>query len=194
MRFVATKTPEQQSRLTRHRTRYLFIRQQAAVINAIRAHLAEFGIVATTQRRRGSPPGCCRCKRQTGAGVAAFQVVTHFVRLDPLLIEDLAHRALNHLVEAGAALRWPMLTSVAGQKPGRPQLVEITQLLRLPAGQRHQRRFGLGSDLGLFTRPRTLLERRNIRARSTRLAGSVRDRAIDISFATSTSLTVKLHR
>jgi transposase len=29
-----------------HRTRHLFIRQQTAVINAIRAHLAEYGIVA----------------------------------------------------------------------------------------------------------------------------------------------------
>src|SRR5271154_2551187 len=37
MRFVATKTPEQQSCLTLHRTRHLFIRQQTAVINAIRA-------------------------------------------------------------------------------------------------------------------------------------------------------------
>ena len=43
MRFVATKTPEQQSCLTLHRTRHLFIRQQTSVINAIRAHLAEFG-------------------------------------------------------------------------------------------------------------------------------------------------------
>ena len=46
MRFVATKTAEQQSCLTLHRTRHLFIRQQTSVINAIRAHLAEFGIVA----------------------------------------------------------------------------------------------------------------------------------------------------
>jgi transposase len=50
MRFVATKTPEQQSGLMLHRTRHLFIRQQTAVINAIRAHLAEFGIVAPTGR------------------------------------------------------------------------------------------------------------------------------------------------
>ena len=35
MRFVATKTPEQQSCLTLHRTRHLFIRQQTSVINAI---------------------------------------------------------------------------------------------------------------------------------------------------------------
>jgi hypothetical protein len=46
MRFVETKTPEQQNCLMLHRTRHLFIRQQTAAINAIRAHLAEFGIVA----------------------------------------------------------------------------------------------------------------------------------------------------
>src|SRR5437868_12114197 len=50
MRFVATKTPEQQSGLMLLRTRHLFIRQQTSVINAIRAHLAEFGIVAPVGR------------------------------------------------------------------------------------------------------------------------------------------------
>jgi transposase len=51
MRFVATKTPEQQSGMVLHRTRHLFIRQQTSVINAIRAHLAEFGIVAPVGRK-----------------------------------------------------------------------------------------------------------------------------------------------
>src|SRR5471030_1754073 len=51
MRFVATKAPEQQSGLMLHRTRHLFIRQQTAVINVIRAHLAEFGIVAPVGRK-----------------------------------------------------------------------------------------------------------------------------------------------
>ena len=50
MRFVPTKTPEQQSGLILHRSRHLFIRQQTSVINAIRAHLAEFGIVAPVGR------------------------------------------------------------------------------------------------------------------------------------------------
>ena len=50
MRFVATKTPEQQSCLALHRTRHLFIRQQTSVINIIRALLAEFGIVAPVGR------------------------------------------------------------------------------------------------------------------------------------------------
>jgi transposase len=51
MRFVPTKTREQQSCLTLHRTRHLFIRQQTSVINVIRAHLAEFGIVAPVGRK-----------------------------------------------------------------------------------------------------------------------------------------------
>jgi transposase len=51
MRFVPTKTPEQQSCLMLHRTRHLFIRQQTALINSIRAHLAEFGIVAPVGRK-----------------------------------------------------------------------------------------------------------------------------------------------
>src|SRR5262245_65304391 len=50
MRFVETKTTEQQSGLVLHRTRHLFIRQPTSVINAIRAHLAEFGIVAAVGR------------------------------------------------------------------------------------------------------------------------------------------------
>jgi transposase len=51
MRFVETKTSEQQSCLMLHRTRHLFIRQQTSVINAIRAQLAEFGIVAPVGRK-----------------------------------------------------------------------------------------------------------------------------------------------
>ena len=51
MRFVPVKTPEQQSGLMLHRTRHLFIRQQTSVINAIRAHLAEFGVTAAVGRK-----------------------------------------------------------------------------------------------------------------------------------------------
>ena len=51
MRFVPTKSIEQQGCLVLHRTRHLFIRQQTATINSIRAHLAEFGIVAPVGRR-----------------------------------------------------------------------------------------------------------------------------------------------
>ncbi len=45
MRFVEIKTRDQQSVLMLHRTRHLFVRQRTTLINALRAHLAEFGIV-----------------------------------------------------------------------------------------------------------------------------------------------------
>jgi transposase len=46
-----------------HRTRQLFIRQQTSVINAIRAHLAEFGIVAPVGRKvTRSRSSCERAK------------------------------------------------------------------------------------------------------------------------------------
>jgi transposase len=51
MRFVPIKAPEQQAGLVLHRTRHLFVRQLTAVSNSIRAHLAEFGIVAPVGRR-----------------------------------------------------------------------------------------------------------------------------------------------
>jgi transposase len=50
MRFVPVKTPEQQSVMMLHRTRRLLVRQCTMLINALRAHLAEFGIVAGVGR------------------------------------------------------------------------------------------------------------------------------------------------
>ncbi|MFM2421868.1 MAG: hypothetical protein RL291_398 [Pseudomonadota bacterium] len=46
MRFVPTKTVEQQAILMTHRARSLLMRQRTMVANALRAHLAEFGLVA----------------------------------------------------------------------------------------------------------------------------------------------------
>jgi transposase len=46
MRFVAVKSAEQQSVLMLHRTRELLVKQRTMLVNAIRAHMAEFGIVA----------------------------------------------------------------------------------------------------------------------------------------------------
>src|SRR5713101_3765577 len=46
MRFVRVKSGEQQGQLMQHRTRDVLIRQRTQIINALRAHLAELGIVA----------------------------------------------------------------------------------------------------------------------------------------------------
>jgi transposase len=50
MRFVSVKSDEQQSRLMLHRTRDLLMRQRTQAINALRAHMAELGIVGAQGR------------------------------------------------------------------------------------------------------------------------------------------------
>ena len=46
MRFVPIKTAEQQAALLVHRGRERLVRQRTALVNALRAHLAEFGVIA----------------------------------------------------------------------------------------------------------------------------------------------------
>jgi transposase len=50
MRFVATKSEQQQSGLMLHRSRQLLVRQRTMLSNAIRGHLAELGIVSAKGR------------------------------------------------------------------------------------------------------------------------------------------------
>ena len=51
MRFVATKTKAQQSVLMLHKARQLLVRQRTMLGNAIRGHMAEFGIAARRGRQ-----------------------------------------------------------------------------------------------------------------------------------------------
>ena len=46
MRFVPVKTAEQQAALLLHRGRERLVRQRTALVNALRAHLAEYGMIA----------------------------------------------------------------------------------------------------------------------------------------------------
>ncbi|MBV8770661.1 MAG: IS110 family transposase [Hyphomicrobiales bacterium] len=46
MRAVPVKSAEQQAVLTLHRTRDLLVRQRTMLVNALRGHMAEFGIIA----------------------------------------------------------------------------------------------------------------------------------------------------
>lgn len=52
MRFVPTKSAERQGVLTLHRTRELLVRQRTMLINAVRSHCAEFGLIAPQGTRR----------------------------------------------------------------------------------------------------------------------------------------------
>src|SRR5262249_42552329 len=54
MRFVPVKTAEQQATALLHRGREQLVRQRTMLVNALRAHLAEFGIVAAQGLRNVS--------------------------------------------------------------------------------------------------------------------------------------------
>jgi transposase len=53
MRFVPIKTEEQQASLMLHKARDLLVRQQTMLINAIRGHMAELGMIAPLYKNQG---------------------------------------------------------------------------------------------------------------------------------------------
>src|SRR5262249_38821372 len=132
MRFVPTKTPEQQSGLMLHRTRHLFIRQQTAVINAIRAHLAEFGIVAPVGRNGveqllgvAANPNDQRLPDMARACVAALGAQLkilneRILEFDRLIMawhrSSEASRRLDAIPGVGPALATALVASVADPK------------------------------------------------------------------------------
>jgi transposase len=132
MRFVETKTPEQQSCLMLHRTRHLFIRQQTAVINAIRAHLAEFGIVAPVGRhgvdellKVVADPGDKRLPEVARACVTALgtqlrMLKTQILQFDRMIMawhrSNEVSKRLDKLPGVGPALATALVASVADPK------------------------------------------------------------------------------
>jgi len=132
MRFVATKTLEQQSCLMLHRTRHLFIRQQTAVVNAIRAHLAEFGIVAPVGRNgveqlldvvadtsdKRLPAIARACVLALGAQLRTLKV--QILNLDRQIMawhrSNEASKRLDDIPGVGPALATALVASVADPK------------------------------------------------------------------------------
>jgi transposase len=132
MRFVATKTEEQQSCLSLHRTRHLFIRQQTSVINAIRAHLAEIGIVAPVGRNgveqllgvvadasdKRLPEVARACVAALGAQLQTLK--TQILQFDRMIMawhrSCEASRRLDDIPGVGPALATALVASVADPK------------------------------------------------------------------------------
>ena len=90
MRFVGVKSAEQQGVLMLHRSRDLLIRQRTMLVNALRGHMAELGIVA--------PRGIWRVKEL--AAIVADDADGR--------IPDVARPALFALIEQIAALNAPL--------------------------------------------------------------------------------------
>jgi transposase len=85
MRFVAVKSMEQQGVLMMHKTRDLLVRQRTMLINALRGHLAELGIIA--------PQGAAGVK----AAIEAFHMTQDS-------LPALARKALHGLIDQMRAL------------------------------------------------------------------------------------------
>jgi transposase len=132
MRFVPTKTPEQQSCLMLHRTRHLFIRHQTAIINTIRAHLAEFGIVAPVgrngvedllyavadQRDERIPEVARACLEALGALLSKLkaQILEFDRQINAWHLSNAMSRRLDELPGVGPALATALVASVADPK------------------------------------------------------------------------------
>jgi transposase len=132
MRFVETKTAEQQACLMLHRTRHLFIKQQTSVINAIRAHLAEFGIVARVGRtgvedllRVVADPSDGRLPEVARACVAALGIQLRMLKAQILAFDRRImawHRSnetskrLDQIPGVGPALATALVASVPDPK------------------------------------------------------------------------------
>lgn len=84
MRFVAVKTEDQQSRAMLFRTRQMFVGQRTQLINALRGHLAEHGLVA--------PRGAVHL-RKIAASVEADDTSL------PATVQDLAKLYLKQITE-----------------------------------------------------------------------------------------------
>jgi transposase len=90
MAFVPVKSEEQQSILMLHRTRELLVRQRTMLINALRAHLAEFGIIAAQGRAKvktlieGLPEAAIPAQARTALAEIAAQIESCDQRVDAL--------------------------------------------------------------------------------------------------------------
>jgi len=79
MRFVPIKTTDQQSVLMLHRTRDLLVRQRTMIVNALRGHLAEYGLVV-------------------GKGIENLQRLINLVETENSGLPRIARQALSTLV------------------------------------------------------------------------------------------------
>ncbi|QAX30053.1 IS110 family transposase [Leisingera sp. NJS204] len=82
MRFVPVKTVEQQGILVAHRTRSLLVRQRTMAANALRAHLAEFGLAAN--------PGIANLVKLADRAFAGNDLPSYARRAFEILIRRLA--------------------------------------------------------------------------------------------------------
>jgi len=113
MRFVAVKAAEQQGQGMLFRTRDLLVRQRTQSINALRGHLAEFGVVA--------PKGPARVDRLAQA------VADETISL-PATVRELAQLLLEQITELGERIN----SLEKDIRRRAPQDEQIARLMTIP--------------------------------------------------------------
>ena len=120
MRFVPVKTKEQQSALVLHRTRELLVRQKGMLTNALRAQLAEFGVIAA-QGRTGLAD---LVKLVTGP---ATPVIPDLARIAMAVLVGQLKELMQQISAVEAEiLRWHKTNIVSGRLESIPGVGPIT--------------------------------------------------------------------
>lgn len=110
MRFVTVKSQEQQARAMLFRTRDLLVRQRTHLINALRGHLAEHGVVA--------PTGAAYLNRLAAAISDDKAALPKPVReLGTLYLEQI--EALTDVALLVGPMRWQLRAPLANGKSSR---------------------------------------------------------------------------
>ncbi len=129
MRFVAVKTPEQQSVMMLHRVRLMLNRQRTQLSNAMRAHMSEFGVVAPVGRiglerllaiiadkdDESIPPDARICLEMLGAQLAVVkeQILENDRRIRASARDTEVGRRLMEIPGVGPLLASAFVASVA---------------------------------------------------------------------------------
>jgi len=149
MRFVGVKSTEQQSVLVLHRTRLVLTRQRTQIGNAIRAHLAEFGLVAPVGRL-----GFDRL-RAVIADESDLRVPPS-ARSCLAMLVDQYRLVLMHLLETDRAIRTHARASELGRRlqeiPGVGPLVASALVATVPDPQVFRTGRCMSAWLGLVPR------------------------------------------
>ncbi|EEE35099.1 hypothetical protein RKLH11_2431 [Rhodobacteraceae bacterium KLH11] len=123
MSFVAPKSADQQAATMMMRTRDQLLEQRTATVNALRGHLAEFGIIAPVGIKNVSKLRSILANASDIPTLVTEMAKLHFDRIDSLSceIEALAAKINNHCRESDTAKR---LRSMPGIGPIAAMVIE----------------------------------------------------------------------
>src|SRR5918998_1275680 len=131
MVFVPIKNEAQQAVLMLHRTRDLLVRQRSMLVNAIRAHLAEFGIVAAQGRRTVKEliTGLDNTEVPELARLALWQIADQIEECDKR-IDALERRSLAWQNSSGGKDRLSGITKAGNPSIGPLLVIGATSVIR----------------------------------------------------------------